>query len=925
MFRQSTIAICAALAIAGTLGLSGCKGTVSETEMVASAEEWLSKGDHRAAVIQAKNALSENPDSVKARLLLGRALLMGGELVPAGLELEKAKELGATPDQFAPDLARVRLMTGNMNKLIEEFAEVKLNDPAASADLLSSVATAYGAKGETGKARTLAEQALAAKPGFAPAKVLMAQLEATEGKVDEALVLLDQALSSDADNASAGILRGDLLWKFKKDNAGAEKSFRQVLAKHPESMGAHTSLIAMLAQAGKLDQSKAQFAELKKALPNHPETVFYEAQVAFSNQDYKLTRELTDRLLRVMPENPRVLELSGAAEYRLGQFSSAETFLAKALVNAPTQVMSRQLLAQTYLRSGQPSKALEVLQPVVAGAQPDGVSLSLLGEAHLQLGDSQKADAAFERATQADPKDTRVRTAVAVAQIARGNPAALSELEAIAAAETNPRADLAIISARLRQGDNDGALAAVAALQKKVPDRALADAVRGQILLRKRDNAGARKSFEAALSKEASYFPAVASLGALDLAEGKTDVARKRFDDFIKAHPNNHQAWLAQAELAARTGAPVAEVSRLAREAVRVNPNEPAARRVLVEQLISAGDARGAVVAAQEATVVMPNNPDIAEALGRAQLAARESQQAIATFRRLVSQQPNNPRLQLRLAEAALLMKDGDSARKALMRALEIQPDYLPAKRGLATLAMMEGRAQDALVAARDIQKSRPKDALGWVVEGEVHQSTKSFPAATTAFRAALQRAKTTEVAIKLHNSLLAGSQRAEADRWADQWMKENPRDAGFLFYTGDMALARGENAAAEAIYRSVLDIQPKNALAMNNVAWLMVKQGKPGATALAEEANSLLEDRAPLMDTLATALAAENKLPRAIEIQKRALELDPKNPDIRLGLARYLLQSGEKASARAELETLARLGDRFSSQAEVASLLKGL
>jgi len=925
MFRHATIALCAALALAGAAGLSGCKGSVSETEMVASAEEWLSKGDHRAAVIQLKNALADNPDSAKARLLLGRALMMGGELVPAGLELEKARELGAPAEQVAPDLARVRLMTGNMNKLIEEFADVQLSDPAASADLLSSVATAYGARGETGKARSLAEQALTAKPGFVAAKVLLAQLEATEGKVDEALALLQQALGTEPDNASAGILRGDLLWKIKKDTAAAEKSFKHVLSKHPESMGAHTSLIAMLAQEGKVDQSKAQFAELKKALPNHPETVFYEAQVAFSNQDYKLTRELTDRLLRVMPENPRVLELSGAAEYRLGQFSSAETFLAKALVNAPTQVMSRQLLAQTYLRSGQPAKALEVLRPVVSSPQPDGVSLSLLGEAHLQLGDSAKADAAFERATKADPKDNRVRTAVAVAQFARGNPAALSELESIAASDTNPRADLAIISARLRQGDNDGALAAVAALQKKVPDRALADAVRGQILLRKRDNAGARKSFEAALSKEAAYFPAVASLGAMDLAEGKADAARKRFDDFIKAHPTNHQAWLAQAELAARTGAPVAEVSRLAREAVRVNPNEPAARRVLVEQLISAGDAKSAVVAAQEASVVMPNNPDIAEAMGRAQLAARESQQAIATFRRLVSQQPNNPRLQLRLAEAMLLVKDTEGARKALMRALDIQPGYLPATRGLATLAMMEGRAQDALVVAKEIQKARPKDALGWMVEGEVQQSTKSYPAAIAAYRAALQRAKTTEVAIKLHNSMLAASQRAEADRWAEQWMQENPRDAGFRFYTGDMALARGEHAAAEAIYRQVLEIQPKNALAMNNVAWLMVKQGKPGATALAQEANSLLEDRAPLMDTLATALAAEDKLPKAIEIQKRALQLDPHNPEIRLGLARYLLKSGDKSSARAELETLARLGDRFSSQAEVAALLKGL
>jgi len=36
-------------------------------------------------------------------------------------------------------------------------------------------------------------------------------------------------------------------------------------------------------------------------------------------------------------------------------------------------------------------------------------------------------------------------------------------------------------------------------------------------------------------------------------------------------------------------------------------------------------------------------------------------------------------------------------------------------------------------------------------------------------------------------------------------------------------------------------------------------------------------------------------------------------------------LQGGKKAAAKTELETLAKLGDAFAEQAEVASLLKSL
>ena len=104
-----------------------------------------------------------------------------------------------------------------------------------------------------------------------------------------------------------------------------------------------------------------------------------------------------------------------------------------------------------------------------------------------------------------------------------------------------------------------------------------------------------------------------------------------------------------------------------------------------------------------------------------------------------------------------------------------------------------------------------------------------------------------------------------------------------------------------------------------------MVKQGKPGAVAIAEQANEIMPGRSPLMDTLALAYGAENKLPKAIEIQKLAISRSPNDPGLKLTLAKLLIKSGDKAYARAELEDLAKLGEKFREQAEVSSLLKSL
>ena len=193
------------------------------------------------------------------------------------------------------------------------------------------------------------------------------------------------------------------------------------------------------------------------------------------------------------------------------------------------------------------------------------------------------------------------------------------------------------------------------------------------------------------------------------------------------------------------------------------------------------------------------------------------------------------------------------------------------------------------------------------------------------ALRKALALGGSTEVAGRLYGTLNAAKRGDEAERMAAAWMKDHPKDALFRFMMGDTALARGQFAAAEAFYRQVIGLQPDNALALNNVAWLMVRQGKPGAVALAERANDLQPGRPVLMDTLASALAADNQAARAIQMQKDAIEKAPDDPGLRLPRARIYIRGGDRQSARTELETLAKLGDKFAAQGEVTKLLQSL
>jgi putative PEP-CTERM system TPR-repeat lipoprotein len=478
---------------------------------------------------------------------------------------------------------------------------------------------------------------------------------------------------------------------------------------------------------------------------------------------------------------------------------------------------------------------------------------------------------------------------------------------------------------RLQKNDLPGALKAIDALEKKTPDQPMPHLLRGRVLVQKKDVAGATRSFEAALAKDAAFFPAVASLAALDLAGGKPENAKARFEAFQKAQPKSFQAKLAMAELQARTGANSATVVATLREAVKINAGETLPHLILIRRLIAANDGKGALVAAQEASGALPNDIQIQEALGEAQIAAGDGLLAISTFKKLSSAQPKNTLFLIRLADAHRANKDPAAAELALKQALELDPDLTSARGALIGLALQAKRPQDALALARDQQKRKPNDPSGFQLEAEIEASRKNWDETVALLRTAAKLQNTPALTTRLHSALVSGGKTAEADRLAADWTRDHPKDMVFKFYLGDVAMARQDFPGAEGLYRQVLEAQPTNALALNNVAWLMARQNKPGAVAMAEKANALMPDRAPLVDTLSLALETENQLPKAIEAQVRASRLEPGDPNLTLRLGKLYIKSGDKARARAELETLVKLGDKFAGQAEVATLLKQL
>ncbi len=911
------------LLLAATVVLVGCGK--SDSEVLTTAKSFIEKRDFKSAAITLKSLLQKQPESGEARFLLGKTLLETGDAAGAEAELERALEYKFSDEAVAPVLAKAMLAQRKYRKLSDRYAAFEVADFQGAVELKVAVATAFAAQGQKDEARAAISRALAIKPDSPEAQIADARLQAADGNYDGALKALEATLTSAPTTAAGWQLKGDLLLHAKADKDGAAAAYRKALEVRSDLPEAHAALITLaFAQKDKESASK-QIEALKKVLPNHPQTRFFEAQVAFANSEFARTRELLQPLLRVMPEHVGVLHLAGATEFRLNSISQAENLLAKAVQLSPNFVGARRALAQVYLRQRQAAKAQAVLRPLVDKGLADSEALSMMAQASIMLGDTKAADDYFAKAAKLKPDDMRIRAAQALRQLSKGNSeTAFVELESLAAGDKGTAVDMAIISAHLRRNDIDKALKAIDVLEKKQPDSPIAPNLRGRLQLQKKDVAAARKSFELALARDPKFIAAAAALAAIDLVDKKPDAAKSRFEAVLKVDPKNAQAMLAMGELVMRSGGPREQAGKWINDAVRADPNNPSARMALIDHHLQARDYKLALAAAQTAVAALPDHADLIDKQARVQLAAGDTLQALSGLAKVTQLRPDSVGAFAALAEAQLASNDTDSAARSAKRALEIAPKAPAAQRVAIAVAMRQKKPNEALALARDMQIRQPNDAAGFIVEGEIELDQKKFDNAIAAFRKAVAKPTPGQAPTRLHFALLQSKRDAEAGKFAETWIASHPKDSLFVFYLGDVALNQGDKAGAERRYGQVLKIQPEHALALNNIAWLMVQDKRPGAVAMAERAVKAAPNQPPLMDTLALALAAEAQLPKALEMQKSVVALAPEAPSFRLNLAKMHLQAGDKPAARIELDRLAKLGAKFTAgQAEVARLLK--
>jgi putative PEP-CTERM system TPR-repeat lipoprotein len=906
-----------AVVLAGVLAACGGR---SADESMAAAQRHLAANDLPAAIIELKNVLRAKPEHADARFLLGKALLERDEPIAAGVELEKALELGRAEDETVPLLADALVARGEMRKLVERYKTTTLGSAQARADLATALAMAHAQLGDAAASRAAVETALAAQPEHGGARLMHARHLWAASKPDEALAAVDAALRQTPKDAAGLQLRADLLLFARQDYDGAVAAYKQAIAAHRSAPGARGGLIAAHLSRGNLAAAKEEFAAMHEVLPRHAATRFHEARIALHEGDINRADLLGKQAMAAAPDSAPAMLLSGAIAYRRNELSLAEKVTANAMQAAPEQADVRLQLARIRLRMGDGARALEALGPLLKAERPLAPALSLAGMARMQVGDYAKAQELFTIAVKVDPTDPQSRMALALARISQGDAGGFRELDALASADAGTHVDLALVNAHLGSGQLDAALKAVDRIEKKLPDKPLPFQLRGQLQAGKGDVAAARTSFERALAVDPAYFPAAAALAEIDLRERQPTRATQRFEALLKTEPKNVRALLALATLHERLD-DGADVLGLIDRAIAADAANPMPRLAAMRHHLDRGDTRRALEVVEAGVKALPDNTEMLEGLSRVLLAAGQPHQALDNLNRLVQRGSDSPAVLLLLAQAQLATKANDSAAETVRKALRLVPDSIDAHEFAGRLHVINNRLPDARAKAKEMQTRFPRAAQGWALEGDIEAATKNWNGAVAAYRNALRKNESPVLAERLHVALRNADGPAAAELFAVEWRKAHPSDASFLLHLALWAIVERNYTVAESYLTQAVAKRPKDAGALNNLAWVLAVQKKPGAVERAEQANQLEPNQPQYMDTLAMAMAGAGRLDEAVQLQQRALQVAPDAHALRLRLAELYVRAGDTSGARRELDTLARLGSGFGLQKEVRAL----
>jgi tetratricopeptide (TPR) repeat protein len=281
-----------------------------------------------------------------------------------------------------------------------------------------------------------------------------------------------------------------------------------------------------------------------------------------------------------------------------------------------------------------------------------------------------------------------------------------------------------------------------------------------------------------------------------------------------------------------------------------------------------------------------------------AQLSQKEHGEAQYTLEQLMASTPDTAALHHMMAMAAGGSGDTERAEQELRRALELDENYVPSRIALARIALANGQIDELDQHLARLQSQAPQNPDVLLLQAASASRGGDSRRAVKLAEQAFTLAPRTPTLLALGSYKEAGGDPEGALQLYRSWIDENPEDIVVRMTIANSLQTMQKAGEANIYYEQVLQIDPDNAVALNNLAWQIREEDPDKALEYAMHASRIAPDSADVLDTLAVIEYINKDYKQAGRSIERALRQSPDHPSLLYHSAMISAATGDSAQA---------------------------
>jgi putative PEP-CTERM system TPR-repeat lipoprotein len=676
-----------------------------------------------------------------------------------------------------------------------------------------------------------------------------------------------------------------------------------------------------LAQAAtKLGDGQTAVQELSTAIQIQPD--HYAAHLDLANllilaRHFSEAKDHLDLLAQKQPDNPEVYVARANFSAATNNTAGALADMQKALQLDPSRSDSYMNLALLQVRGQQWDAAEANLKKAVELSPKSTNALVLLGNFYQTRGRFPEAEQSFRRAIASATDDPNPRLSLAGLYMAENKPGQAEDFLRQSKKDFPNNSEGYRMLGNFYYGNNqfDKAATEYASLYQDHPKDLVVKKNYIQLLILINRTDEARKLNDEVVKAKPDDPDAQVYKAEIDIRSGKASDAVTTLQAVLKNDPDNaiahYQEGLAYDQLGDSSKAEADW-----RSAVQLRSDLVEAHRALAGVAIRRGDPGGLAQEAEQIIAIQPAAPDGYLLRAVADIDRKQYATADEYIKRSLEREPRNPGAYVQLGNLRIAQSQLAEAQKAYQQALDLDPNLTEALGGVLNVDLVQKQPDKAIATARAQVSKYPKNVGFHIMLGQLlMEQKKDLSGAETEFKQASDLdKKSSEAVVKLGVVQNARGAADDALQTFSEGAKANPKEVAFYLLAGGIYESRQDWDHAKQQYQKVLEIQPDNPLASNNLAYVMLQQGGnvDVAFAMAQTARQKLPDNPNTADTLGWAFYHKQVYKSAVTLFKEAVKQEPDNPLFNYHLGLAYAKNGQAALARQQLDRVVKIKPNF-------------